>query len=112
MLPSEKVIRQTRSSHDFIAVGVEHPAEWKIPSLGFLELQTAELKRPVTIDTTSGQMSSYLASHAKSRRDQIAAHFQKSSIELLWSQTTEDFVPMLRSFFARRSQRRGSRANG
>ncbi len=107
-LPSEKVIRQTRSSHDFIAVGVEHPAEWQIPRVGFLELQTAEMRRPVTLDTTSGQMTQYMKSHAKTRMDMIHAHFQKSAIDLLWTKTDEDFVPLLRNFFTARMKRRGA----
>ena len=108
ILPSEKIMRQTRSAHDFIAVSVEHPGEWKIPQVGFIELQTAELKRPVTLDTTSGTVSQYMKAHAKTRADMIHEHFQRSAIDLLWTRTDEDFVPLLRNFFSARSKRRGS----
>lgn len=106
VLPGETVLRRVASKHEIIAVGVDHPAEWELPDVpGFLELQTAELQRPVTIDANSHELREYLRKHGQTRREIIQEVYRRGAIDLLWSRTDEDYVPLLRSFFRMRLAR-------
>ncbi len=108
VLPDDQVLRQTLSKHELIAVGVEHPQESEIPHLGFLELQTAELGRPVTIDTNSTSLMEHIRYFGNKRRQEAVAQFRKSGVDLLWMRTDEDYIPHLQNYFRKRSSKRNS----
>lgn len=106
VLPGETVLRRVASKHEIVAVGVDHPQEWELPDVpGFLELQTAELGRPVTIDASSAEMRNYLRKHGETRRAIIQETFRRTGVDLLWSRTDDDYVPLLQSFFRMRHLR-------
>jgi uncharacterized protein (DUF58 family) len=103
VLPGETVLRRVSSKHEIVAVGVDHPQEWELPEIpGFLELQTAELGRPVTIDASSREMRDYLKSHGATRREIVHELYRRSGVDLLWSRTDQDYVPLLQGFFRNR----------
>lgn len=109
VLPDERVLRQTCMNHELVAVHVEHPQEWELPaSVGFLEIQTAELGRPVTVDASSNSFRQYLRAHGQSRRDQVDARFSKTGVDLLHVSTDEDYVSILRGYFAKRGKHYGA----
>src|SRR5690606_34142027 len=91
VLPKEQLLRQIATKHDFIAFSVEHPAEYDLPAFGFIELQTAEMGRPVTIDSSSEVLRNYLHSHGETRHEAVEQHFAKCGIDLLRLKTNEDY---------------------
>jgi uncharacterized protein (DUF58 family) len=110
VLPDLNLLRQTVSKHEFVAVHVEHPQEWKMPELmGFLELQTAESGRPVTVDASSPQLRQYLEHFGQNRQLAIEDRFRRAGADLLRISTQEDYVPVLRDYFLKRHRRGGRR---
>ena len=104
VLPSERVLRQTTATHELVAIKIEHPAEFNLPDFsGFMELQTAESGRPVTLDASSPSLRRYFDSYSQKRNEECEGVFKRGGTELLTFSTNEDFVPKLRSFFMRRS---------
>ncbi len=106
VLPDEKVLRRSASLHEFFVVGVDHPQEWEIPEYGFIELQTAESLRPVTLDTSSPQIRNYLKDFGRTRKNVAVETFKRSAIDLIWLDTQEDFVAPLQDFLRRRAVRK------
>ncbi len=105
VLPDERLLRRCASRHEFIAISVDHPQEYDIPELGFLEIQTAEQNRPVTIDTNSGSLRRYIHAHGESRKLAINQYFKRVGVDLVNISTEGDFVPTLQKFFKMRIQR-------
>lgn len=109
VMPSDKVLRQCQQMHELIVVSVEDPREWALDIEGFfVEVQTAEEGRPVTLDTSSSTMKNYMLSHAATRREAISAALKKNGVEHLSLLTQEDYVPVLQGFFYRRAKHNGA----
>jgi len=108
VFPDERVLSQTRSLHDFTCINIEHPSEWTFPHMpGFIELETAELKRPVTIDAQSDSFREYMNKFGNMRKRKLDEHFKKSGVDLLHINTVDDYVVPLKNFFQSRHKRRG-----
>jgi uncharacterized protein (DUF58 family) len=105
VLPEERLLRRCAAKHEFIVVGVEHTQEWKVPNVGFLEVQTAEAGRPVTLDTQSETLRRYLESHGQTRRLAIQQTFKKMGVDLVWINTEDNFATALQNFFKMRIAR-------
>jgi len=108
VLPDERLLRRCASKHEFITIAVDHPQEWQLPNVGFLEVQTAEQGRPVTLDTQSESLRRYLDMHGKTRRAAIEQSFKRMGVDLIWISTSDNFVTALQNFFKMRAMR-GSR---
>jgi len=105
VLPDERLLRRCAQRHEFIAICVDHPQEHEIPEIGFLEIQTAEQNRPVTVDTSSASLRRYIQGHADSRKMAVNQYFKRLGVDLVNISTEEDFVPALQKFFKMRIQR-------
>jgi uncharacterized protein (DUF58 family) len=105
VMPEETLIRRAAARHDFVAVAVDNPAEWSIPEVGFLEVQTAESERPVTLDTMSPTLRRYMAGHGATRKAMVEQSYKRMGVDMIWLDTQEDFVSSLRSYFKRRIMR-------
>ena len=109
VFPDEKVLRETRSRHEFMVIGVEHQDEFDLPRLGFVEMRTAEAGRPVTVDMDSDSFRKYLSRHGETRRDVATELYRRTGIDFLLLNTKEDFVSALQKFFRRRSSSRNKK---
>lgn len=105
VMPSELLLRRAASHHEFFAIGVEHNFEWDYDSWGFIELESAEKGRPVTIDTSSKDIRKYLSGYGQRKKEQIKDNFKKSNIDLLWINCFEDFISPLQTYMQRRQSR-------
>jgi len=106
-LPSKKSIRQLSQKHDVIAIHIKQNKNLgSLGSLGFLELESAEGNRPVTINSSSRSIKNYFKSFFKTHDDVVKSLFQSAGADYLSVPIEEDYVKVLRSFFKRRSQRR------
>jgi uncharacterized protein (DUF58 family) len=102
VMPEESLLRRAASRHDFVAVAVDNPAEWQIPELGFLEIQTSESERPVTLDTMSPTLRRYMEAHGATRKAMVEQTFKRMGVDMIWLDTQEDFITALRGYFKRR----------
>jgi len=105
ILPDERLLRRCASKHEFIAIAVDHPQEWELPRVGFLEVQSAEQGRPVTLDTQSDSLRRYLQLHGQTRRAAIEQSFKRIGVDLVWIGTNDNFVTALQNFFRMRIMR-------
>lgn len=105
VMPNELLLRRAASHHDFAAIGVEHSFEWDYQPWGFLEMESAEKGRPVTIDTSSKDIRDYLSQYGSKKKQQIKENFQRSNIDLLWINCFEDFISPLQSYMQKRGRR-------
>lgn len=106
VLPSDKVLRRTSSLFEFFAIGVEDPKEWDMPAFGFIEMQTAERGRPVTVDSSSEQVRAYFRSYGETQKAATFESFKRAGVDLIWLKTNEDYIPPLQDFLRKRSLRR------
>lgn len=106
VLPSDKILRRTSSLFDFFAIGVEDPKEWEMPPFGFIEMQTAERGRPVTVDSSSEQVRAYFRSYGETQKAATFESFKRAGVDLIWLKTNEDYIPPLQDFLRKRSLRR------
>lgn len=99
-LPDLKIARRIASKHELIGMHIHHPKEWTLPNYwGFLELETAEQSRPVTLDTSSTKVKNYLSSFAEKDLSNTKNHFRKCGCRYLRINVDEDYVPPLRKLF-------------
>lgn len=105
VMPDERLLRRVAQKHELIAVDIEHPHEYEWPNVGFLEIQTAEQERPVTLDTSSKALRRYIRAQGSARRESIKRYYQRLGIDLISISTDEEFVPQLKKFFQMRIQR-------
>jgi uncharacterized protein (DUF58 family) len=103
VLPQDRILRQTASHHEFLTIQVQHPGEWSFPRVpAFIELQGAESGRPITIDASSNLFRSFLEQQGQLRAHEVNELYKKSGVPFLQVLTSDDFIPPLKQFFARR----------
>jgi hypothetical protein len=106
IIPSENLLRRMASKHIFGVVQTEHPFEVKPQAFpGFIELETSEQKRPVTIDASHEKFLNFLSTFHQGRNKEITQYFKRCGIQFLHLTTEQDSVEVLSKFF---KQNRGS----
>jgi len=105
IIPDHKLIERYARKHEFVAIHIENPKEWEIPRGTFLELESSESSRPVTIDSNSPSISSFLKTFYDGRAGASEAEFHRRNIDYLKVTTQEDYIIRLRNFFRSRAVR-------
>jgi len=109
--PSEILLRRMSSKHIFGVIQVNHLNETNPPPFpGFIEMETAEQRRPVTIDASSTSLLNFIKIFHKNRHHEIESYFQKCGTSYLPISTQEDAVTVLSEFFKQNSARAGRHA--
>ena len=108
-LPSEKLLRQTASRHELLAISVFSQAETEVPPIGFLELETAERLRPATLDTKDTRVREHLKDHFAMQRQHQKIFFEKNGVDYLGLSTEGDWFRDMQNFLSQRRKRRGVR---
>ena len=91
--------------HDLVAIPITDPAEWKLPRVGFVDLEDTETGEIVTVNTSSPRIQRGYEEHMRTilaGRDRLFRQLGIDSIEL---HTHEDFTPKLHKFFQQRARR-------
>ncbi len=100
VLPEETLLKRVARNHAFAAIHVEHPHEWTPPKIPcFIEVETAESERPVTLDVSQQSFLDFLGQFGKRRRSTMNKHFRECGATLLHLSTDQDTLPLLRDFF-------------
>ncbi len=100
VIPSEFLLRKLTSKHLFSVVKVDHVLEKKIkPFPGFIEMETAESHRPVTIDASQSSLLNHVQKAFEDRESQITEHFKKCGASLVPLTTADDVISVLSNYF-------------
>ncbi len=101
-VPDHRLVQRFAKRHEFVAIHIENPKEWEIPTGAFLELESSESSRPVTIDSNSGDISRYLKTYYDGKAEVGQEAFQKGRIDFLKVRTDDDYILILKNFFRSR----------
>jgi uncharacterized protein (DUF58 family) len=104
-IPSPAVLKRVASKHEFSCFAVENPNETHFADWPFIEIETAESGRPVTIDAKDRGFVKYMDGFYKSKHEMGAAAFRKAQADLMWLSTETDFIQDLKAFFKRKAVR-------
>ncbi|MFZ4484690.1 MAG: DUF58 domain-containing protein [Chthoniobacterales bacterium] len=95
----------TARRHDLIAIPVVDPGEEDLPDVGLVTLEDPETGEQIDVNTSSRALrGAYLALEEK-RKKLVDQEFRKLGIDMIPLRTNEDYLHVLRGFFARREQR-------
>lgn len=101
----EKPLGVVSKRHDLIVIGINDPAENRLPSLGFLEFEDAETGRQVLVNTLSSRTRRFLEERQKARKTELMQLLQRFGIDFIPLETGEEFTPKLHRFFQERARR-------
>jgi uncharacterized protein (DUF58 family) len=90
--------------HDLIAVPIEDPGEWQLPSVGIVEVQDPETGIRSKIDFSNSETRREFARVADEQRKGRDALLRRSKIGMIPLRTDQDYFPALRNFFLRRQR--------
>ena len=91
--------------HDIVALPIIDPVEEKLPDVGVVALQDPETGEQLEINTSSRSLRDEYQQLAARRRKGLFHLFGSHHVDTVPLRTDEDYLPVLRSFFARRERR-------
>jgi uncharacterized protein (DUF58 family) len=101
----ERPLAVTARRHDLIAIPVVDPGEEDLPDVGIVTLEDPETGEQIDVNTSSRALrGAYLALEER-RKKSVDQQFRKLGIDMIPLRTNEDYLHVLRAFFARREQR-------
>jgi len=101
----EKALSIANKKHDIVAITITDPRELELPDVGFIELEDAETKEVILVDTSyADTRTSY---HNATSKDVIQRTklFQSLDIDHIDIKTNESYVEPLIRFFRMRARR-------
>ncbi len=101
----ETVLRHLGRRHDLIAVSVSDPREWKLPDVGFINLEDAETGEQILVDSGHQALRDFFASEQRAAAEQRSALFRKIGIDEIAIDVSRPYVDPLIHFFRARMQR-------
>jgi len=104
-LDFERAASVCSKRHDLIAVPIEDPGEWQLPSAGLVRIEDPETGRTFEANFSSKKVQREFARIVSERRDRRDAIFRRQAIDFLPLCTDKDYFPILHSFFEHREQR-------
>ena len=103
---SGKQLRVLSRRHDLVAVAIGDVRERELPSVGLVELEDAETRQRVIVDTSSERFRREYAASARARIDRRREFFRSTGIDEVEVLTGQDYVRDLRKLFRQRGRRR------
>ncbi|MGC8798166.1 MAG: DUF58 domain-containing protein [candidate division WOR-3 bacterium] len=101
----EKPLGAVSRRHDLIVIGVNDPAEERLPALGLVEFEDAETGRQVLVNTASVRTRRFVAERLHQRRNAVLNLLQRFGVDFISLQTGQEFTPVLHRFFQERARR-------
>lgn len=98
-------LRSLGRRHDLTAIVVRDPFELDLPQLGLLEIQDAESKENVLVDTSSPVFRRQYRQHREKQFERIQQELKRSQVPLVEVSTRGDYVAPLVRFFSQRNHR-------
>lgn len=94
--------------HDLVALPMIDPVEENLPNIGMITLEDPETGEQQEINTSSQEIREKYQQQAQHRRVELSHLFGARRIDMVPLHTDQDYLPLLRSFFAKRERRRFS----
>src|SRR5437763_6529308 len=91
--------------HDFIAVRIQDERETVLPNVGIITLEDAETGEQIEINTADRNTRTRFNDLAEQNARDLARTLRRNNIDSITLQTSEDYLPALRSFFKTRVHR-------
>ncbi|MFN5417904.1 MAG: DUF58 domain-containing protein [Flavobacteriia bacterium] len=92
----------SKRKHDIMAFRLSDPAEYELPDLGMIQLYNAETGTKTWVNSSSKTVQQNFLNHYKNFEAELNTSFKKSGIDFATFSTTEDYIPILSSFFQHR----------
>ena len=100
--------------HDLVALPIIDPVEELLPDVGMITFEDPETGEQCEINSSSQALREKYQRQAEHRRIELTHLFGARRIDTVPLRTDEDYLPILRSFFARRERKQvtGCRLQG
>ncbi len=101
----ETALRHLSRRHDLIAVSLSDPREWRLPDVGFINLQDAETGEQVLVDSGHRGVREFYAAEQKAAAARRGVLFRKTGVDEIAIDATKPYVDPLIHFFRARIKR-------
>src|SRR5207247_1484410 len=95
--------------HDFVAIHIHDEREQVLPNVGIITLEDAETGEQIEINTADRGTRTRFSDLADEKADELSRTLRRNNIDAITLQTSEDYLPALRSFFKLRERRAATR---
>lgn len=99
-----KPLAVTAKRHDVVALPIVDPVEEALPDVGVITLEDPETGEQVEVNTSSASLREKYQQAANRRTLDLKHFLAARHIDTVPLHTQEDYLPTLRSFFARRAK--------
>ena len=101
----ETALRHLSRRHDLIAVSLSDPREWRLPDVGFINLQDAETGEQVLVDSGHQGVREFYAAEQEAAVERRDVLFRKTGVDEIAIDATKPYVDPLIHFFRARMKR-------
>jgi uncharacterized protein (DUF58 family) len=101
----EKPLQHLSRYHDLIAININDPREFEMPSMGLVELEDRETGDRITLDTSDPVIRNSIKTEAMKREIAIDKLFKHNKIDRIEISTDRSYVEPLQKFFRKRERR-------
>ena len=101
----ETALRHLSRRHDLIAVSLSDPREWRLPDVGFINLQDAETGEQVLVDSGHQGVREFYATEQEAAVERRGVLFRKTGVDEIAIDATKPYVDPLIHFFRARMKR-------
>ncbi|GAF80180.1 unnamed protein product, partial [marine sediment metagenome] len=101
----EPALRIARRRHDLIPIVISDPREWRLPDVGFIELEDPETGELTLVDTSSKSVRQRFAMQTTTQAAAREDMFRKMDTETIEIRTDRSYVEPLVRFFRKRERR-------
>ena len=101
----EAALQHLSRRHDLIAVSLSDPREWRLPNVGFINLQDAETGEQVLVDSGARGVREFFAVEQRAAAGRRSALFRKTGVDEIAIDASRPYVDPLIHFFRARARR-------
>ncbi len=101
----ERPLQHLSRHHDLIAIDINDPREFEMPSVGLVELEDRETGARITLDTSESSVRDIIKNEAIKRKNATNKLFKHNRIDRIEISTDRSYVEPLQKFFRKRERR-------
>lgn len=101
----EKALRVANRRHDLVAIALEDPREYALPSIGIVELEDAETGEGVLVDFGDAAVRDAFGNMAEKEREDRDVLFRRIGLDAVNISTEGSYADPLMQFFKMRAQK-------
>ncbi|MCH7715084.1 MAG: DUF58 domain-containing protein [Gemmatimonadetes bacterium] len=101
----EEQMRRLSRRHEVVAISIDDPREEELPDVGWIELEDAETRARLLVDTRALDTRTGLRVSAEEMRSARARSLQRARVDHIVLQTDQPYAHTLMQGFAKRARR-------